>query len=445
MATTQRRWPRRASLRPRYGVAHDPENVQRFSLAKTRSVYTAASAKDGAIQKRQVGFRGSSLAGWLAGSVWRSQRSAAVRPRPCSSVMKPRPRSAALRWASPSISFSAARRKIRTLRGRGAVALRPIKRGDLGIQRRIRRDLVEPAVDRGRGDRHVVVAGRRDLDDQHVGRLRVLHQADKRRIGAKAAVPIGFAVDLDRAMDQRRAGRGQQHVGGHVGVAEDLLPCRRERASPRSGASGRRRRARPRNRCRSAAPRAADRDRRDRTARRSVGPKATELPAGEKPPTSISERNEASFVIRFQNCAEQFSRALAAAMTSPQARSAALTAPTLAPLMASKSQSGSSSSRSSTPQVNAPNEPPPCRASDSFCGGQARGRMELVFSAPAAATRLSTRFAGGDGCCRRARRRCLFRGSVSKSSVSKESVSKDLASKDLVSKDLVSVSGDLVC
>jgi hypothetical protein len=49
-----------------------------------------------------------------------------------------------------------------------------------------------------------------------------------------------------------------------------------------------------------------------------------------------------------------------------------LTAPALAPLMASMSQSGSSSSRSRTPQVNAPNEPPPCKAKDSRRGGQVR-------------------------------------------------------------------------
>jgi len=47
-----------------------------------------------------------------------------------------------------------------------------------------------------------------------------------------------------------------------------------------------------------------------------------------------------------------------------------LTAPALAPLIASISQFGSSSSRSRTPQVNAPNEQPPCNARDSRRGGQ---------------------------------------------------------------------------
>ena len=45
----------------------------------------------------------------------------------------------------------------------------------------------------------------------------------------------------------------------------------------------------------------------------------------------------------------------------------------LAPLIVSKSQPGSCSSRSSTPQVKAEKVPPPCKASDSLRGGHVRG------------------------------------------------------------------------
>jgi len=121
---------------------------------------------------------------------------------------------------------------------------------------------------------------------------------------------------------------------------------------------------------------------------RKVGPNATELPAGEKPPISISERNETSFVIRFQNCVS-FRRAPSRPpLTSPQATSAALTAPTLAPLIAPISQPGSSRRRSSTPQANAPKEPPPCKASESLRGGQGRGGTRFAFAASAVISAL---------------------------------------------------------
>src|SRR5208337_47718 len=53
--------------------------------------------------------------------------------------------------------------------------------------------------------------------------------------------------------------------------------------------------------------------------------------------------------------------------------STALTAPALEPLTASKPISGSSSRRSSTPQVKAPNEPPPWSARESVFGGHEPG------------------------------------------------------------------------
>lgn len=111
--------------------------------------------------------------------------------------------------------------------------LRPFDRGDLGIERGVSCDLVEPAVDRGERDRHVAVARRCDLNEQDVGRRGLLRQPQQRRIAAEAAVPIGFALDLDGAVNQGRTGRGQRDVGGDGLVAEDLLlavadPCRRD-------------------------------------------------------------------------------------------------------------------------------------------------------------------------------------------------------------------------
>ncbi len=97
------------------------------------------------------------------------------------------------------------------------------------------------------------------------------------------------------------------------------------------------------------------------------------LLAGEKPPTSISAWNEASPVMRFQNCASCSRAASRPPPARPEASSAALIAPALAPLIVSKSTPGSSSKRSITPQENAENVPPPCSASDSLRGGQTRG------------------------------------------------------------------------
>ncbi|CCE04536.1 hypothetical protein BRAS3843_1080025 [Bradyrhizobium sp. STM 3843] len=109
-----------------------------------------------------------------------------------------------------------------------------------------------------------------------------------------------------------------------------------------------------------------------RPARR-CGPNETEALAGEKPPSSMTERNEASLVMRFQNCASSWRAPSRPPSARPLASSAALIAPALAPLIVSKSQAGSSNRRSSTPQAKADNVPPPCSASESLRGGQTRG------------------------------------------------------------------------
>ncbi len=108
-------------------------------------------------------------------------------------------------------------------------------------------------------------------------------------------------------------------------------------------------------------------------------PNVTEVPAGENPPINIKERNDASSVIRRQNRRSRVRAPSWPPSTKPDARSTPLTAPALAPLIASISQAGSSRSRSRTPQVNAPNEPPPCKAKDSRRGGQVRLCAKLRF------------------------------------------------------------------
>ena len=102
----------------------------------------------------------------------------------------------------------------------------------------------------------------------------------------------------------------------------------------------------------------------------SDGPNATEVPTDENPPISINERNEPSSATRFQNRASRERAPSRPPSTNPHASNTALTAPALAPLMVSSSMVVSSKSRSRTPHVKAPNEPPPCSARDSRRGGQ---------------------------------------------------------------------------
>jgi len=172
-------------------------------------------------------------------------------------------------------------------------------------------------------------------------------------------------------MDQGRTGRRQHHVGREILIADCNRPSRTRVVATRSfGQAG----SRNAEKSISAAStwRSGSRSNGSNRAEDNPRPKVTEVPAGENPPISISERNDASSVIRRQNPRSRARAPSRPPSTKPDARSTPLTAPALAPLIASTSQSGSSSSRSRTPQVNAPNEPPPCKAKDSRRGGQVR-------------------------------------------------------------------------
>ena len=59
-----------------------------------------------------------------------------------------------------------------------------------------------------------------DLHEDRIVRLTFAHQRRDRRIAGIAAVPIVLAVDLDGLEHGRQAGRGEQHVGRDLAVAE---------------------------------------------------------------------------------------------------------------------------------------------------------------------------------------------------------------------------------
>lgn len=88
----------------------------------------------------------------------------------------------------------------------------------------------------------------------------------------------------------------------------------------------------------------------------------------------FGDASEAAWLTRRQKFAS-FARAPSRPPSIiPAASRTALTAPALDPLTASNAIPGSSSKRSRTPQVKAPNDPPPWSASESFSGGQGAGR-----------------------------------------------------------------------
>lgn len=77
---------------------------------------------------------------------------------------------------------------------------------------------------------------------------------------------------------------------------------------------------------------------------------------------SIGADRLAARLMSFQNDLSACWAPLRPPVTSPEAATAAFIAPALAPESAATARPGSSSNRSSTPQVKAPCEPPPCRA-----------------------------------------------------------------------------------
>ena len=106
----------------------------------------------------------------------------------------------------------------------------------LGHQRAAEGDLVQPVGDFGIAARDVLARRRVDFDHHHVGAFAVVDEGPNRRVAAEAAVPIGFAFDLDGVVDIGQAGRCQQGVdrklfpredanlaGPHVGGGDECL------------------------------------------------------------------------------------------------------------------------------------------------------------------------------------------------------------------------------
>ena len=89
-------------------------------------------------------------------------------------------------------------------------------------QRRVEGNLVEPVQDLVGRARQLQPFARIDLHQNGVMRVAFAHQRRQRRIAGIAAVPVRFAVDLDRMEHGRQAGRGKQDVGGDLLVAEDV-------------------------------------------------------------------------------------------------------------------------------------------------------------------------------------------------------------------------------
>ena len=94
-------------------------------------------------------------------------------------------------------------------------------RVQLGQQRSIEIDLVDPAHDLARACRHLAALQRIELHDQNIlGRGRAQKRQD-RRIAAIAAIPIGHAADLDGAKEQRKTGRRHDHFRSDFLARED--------------------------------------------------------------------------------------------------------------------------------------------------------------------------------------------------------------------------------
>ena len=87
-------------------------------------------------------------------------------------------------------------------------------------QHRVERHLVEAVEDVARRARHARPLHRVDRDEDRVARRAFAHQRRHGRISRIAAVPVGLAVDLDRLEHGGQAGRGEQHVGRELAVAE---------------------------------------------------------------------------------------------------------------------------------------------------------------------------------------------------------------------------------
>jgi hypothetical protein len=118
-------------------------------------------------------------------------------------------------------------------------------------QRPAEDDLGRAVADGRRAARQALAVDRVDPQHEQDPAAAELGQLQDRRVAAVAAVPVGLAVDLDRVVQLRQAGRGQHHVGGELVLAEDAASAGADPGGGDQTASGcvragrRSRRARP--------------------------------------------------------------------------------------------------------------------------------------------------------------------------------------------------------
>ena len=221
-----------------------------------------------------------------------------------------------------------------------------------------------------------------DGDQDRVVRHAFLDQRRHGRIAGIAAVPIGLAVDLDRLEHGRQAGRGEQHVGRQLGVAEHARPSgahvgrRDEELDRRRGEAREIDRARTstlRQRIGPAEVEVVGREEARHQVEGDVGGRVIERPAAEQHVERAAlQRAERGGL---GNAAPEGLQRLARARGCRPwrgrrpSRRHSWRRPRCRKWPRSSSQ-GSSSSRSSTPQVKAPCEPPPCSARSISCDGR---------------------------------------------------------------------------
>ena len=87
-------------------------------------------------------------------------------------------------------------------------------------QRGVEGDLVLAVEDVAGRARDAGALDRIDLDQDGVVRTGFTHQRGNGGIAGEAAIPIGLTVDLDGLEHHGETGRGEQGVGGQVGIAE---------------------------------------------------------------------------------------------------------------------------------------------------------------------------------------------------------------------------------
>jgi len=211
-----------------------------------------------------------------------------------------------------------------------------------------------------------------DLDENRVVRRAFAHQRRDRRVAGVAAVPIGLAVDLHRLEQGRQAGRGEQRVRRDRGVAEHAAPagahagggdeqldrCARQPVEvdglgqdPAQGIGAARIEVVGREQARGEVHRdegrgVVERPAAEHDVERRAAQRAEERRLGHAAPKSF-QRSAGALGAACGMTVGQHRRVHGAGRRAGDAVDP---------------QPGSSSSRSSTPQVNAPCAPPPCSA-----------------------------------------------------------------------------------